>query len=255
MHVLVQCGRPRLFTYQAVFLKTFLLYTSRFVPEVRDSETLHSILHGQTFDEPHSDGLSDLAKEALRLLTFEAFDMTHTCCFFDKIGDHYPCNLLSWDPKEDRAIFCQDPDKVVEIRSCGNEQSSIALLENLMAEFIPQLQLFNPSPLAFEGFIRTYFRRRISQLYSPDLTVVDDLRRYQIFQGFGVPSSSRTRVLPESLHRLLGEDFQLLDTHESMSEGECTAEVSRYMGMQCEDCLPYERFEGSTCDLDCCESN
>ncbi|WXC50815.1 hypothetical protein QX201_010511 [Fusarium graminearum] len=121
----------------------------------------------------------------------------------------------------------------MEIRSCSNENRSAALLKDLMAEFIPQLQLLNSSHFAFEGFINTYWRRRISQLYSEDPMIVDDLHQHQAFQGFGVSSPSPTRVLPEVVHQFLGKDFYLLGPHDTISDEECISEVSRYMGMQC----------------------
>lgn len=112
--------------------------------------------------------------------------------FFDEIYKHDPCNLVPRDIQYDRAIFCRDPHSIMEIRSRSEENRSAALLNDLMAEFIPQLQLFSPSHFAFEGFIDTYWRRRISQLYSADTMVVDDLRQHQAFQGLGVSSSSLT---------------------------------------------------------------
>ncbi|CZS86059.1 unnamed protein product [Fusarium graminearum] len=135
----------------------------------------------------------------------------------------------------------------MEIRSCSEENRSAALLENLMAEFIPQLQLFSPSHFAFEGFINTYWRRRISQLYSADPMVVDDLRQHQAFQGFGVSSSSRTRVLPECLQIVLGKDFHLLGPYETISDEECISEVSRYMNMQFKGCFACEKLEKTAC--------
>ncbi|OBS22814.1 hypothetical protein FPOA_09140 [Fusarium poae] len=218
-----------------LFLKPFFLHGT--YPENFAEKGLARILHCQTFHGSGSDELSALAKDALRLLTFEALDMTHTCCYFDRIGEHDPCNLASQDLHNDWAIFCRDSESVLEIRSSTEEQTSAVLLEELMIEFIPQLQLFNPSPLAFEGFISTYFRRRISQLYSQYSTVVDDLHQYQVFQGFGSSPPLEARVLPESVHRLLGKYFQLLGPNESISEEECLAEVTKYMGLQCNECL------------------
>ncbi|WXC67543.1 hypothetical protein SNK03_013348 [Fusarium graminearum] len=231
-----------------LFLKTLFLNPNH------GASKLHRILRNQSFNAPESDELSYLAKKALRLLTFEALDMTHTCCFFDEIYKHDPCNLVPRDIQYDRAIFCRDPHSIMEIRSRSEENRSAALLNDLMAEFIPQLQLFSPSHFAFEGFIDTYWRRRISQLYSADTMVVDDLRQHQAFQGLGVSSSSLT-MMPEGVHYLLGENFHLLDPHETISDEECISEVSRYKGMQYEECGLFEKAECSISGVDCCESD
>ncbi|CAG2000495.1 unnamed protein product [Fusarium graminearum] len=224
-----------------LFLKTLFLPAGQGV--TFKDRRLHTFLYHQSFDAPGSGGHSILAKEVLRLLTFEAMDMTHTCCFFDLIGQHDRCNLLLQGIQDEWAIFCRDPDSIMEIRSCSNENRSAALLKDLMAEFIPQLQLLNSSHFAFEGFINTYWRRRISQLYSEDPMIVDDLHQHQAFQGFGVSSPSPTRVLPEVVHQFLGKDFYLLGPHDTISDEECISEVSRYMGMQCGG------------GVDCCESD
>ncbi|UZP43287.1 hypothetical protein NXS19_011103 [Fusarium pseudograminearum] len=237
-----------------LFLKTLFLY-----PYYSSSSlvtALHKILHRQSLYAPDSDELLILVKEVLRLLTFEALDMTHTCCFYDRIREHDPCNLLPEKIQYEWAIFCCDSDNIMEIRSCSEGKRSAALLKDMMAEFTPQLQLFSPSCFAFKGFIHTYWRRRISQIYIAAPTAVDDLRQHQAFQGFGVSSSSsRTRVLPESVHRLLGRDFRLLGPHETISDEECISEVSRYMGMQCEDCVSFNKAECSISGANCCESD
>lgn len=174
-----------------LFLKTlFLIYPRN--PKFPLGNRLHRILCHQSFDAPGSDGLSILAKEVLRLLTFEALDMTHTCCFYDRIHEHDPYNLLSEEIQDEWAIFCCDPDSIMEIRSCSEAKRSATLLNDLMAEFIPHLHQFNFDHFAFDGFINTYWRRRISQLYSEDPMIVDDLCQHQAFQGFGVSSPSPT---------------------------------------------------------------
>ncbi|RGP78327.1 hypothetical protein FLONG3_3463 [Fusarium longipes] len=174
-------------------IKTFLKnYTHNERGEDRPTRARHFFLHHGLPDTSGGEKLSPFVKEALRLLTFEALEMTHTCCSYDQIYGHDHDNLVSEENLDEMAIFHCDPDIVSEIRSCDKQQASAILLEDLMAEFTEQIQRAAPGPYAFEEFIYTHWRRRISGLYTPDPTVVNGLRQHQAFQGLGSPLIVRT---------------------------------------------------------------
>jgi hypothetical protein len=156
----------------------------------------HMVLHHEVFEEvSENDKLSPLAKEALRLLTFEALEMTHTCCSLDQLDEHDHCDLMDEESSDDRGIFCHDPESILNIRSCTEEKSRVALLDELMAEFTEQLKRITAGPRAFEVFIYTYWRRRISELYTPSLNAMESLRQHQAFQGLGASPTVRTGEL------------------------------------------------------------
>lgn len=174
-----------------LFLITYLHEGWEREPETRFSQYL--MLHPELFDNASgSDNVSYWTKETLRLLTFEALEMNHTCCCFDEFDEHDPCGLTYDRAEGDKGIFCPDPDSVSDIRSCAIEQSRAALLDELMAEFTEQILSIAPGPRAFERFIYTYWRRRISGLYAPDPNAVEGFLRHQTFQGLGVSHNVRT---------------------------------------------------------------
>jgi len=137
-----------------------------------------------------SDGIPFWDQETLRLLTFEALEMSHTCCAFERVDQHDPYQMAGSTVSS--AIFSCDPTIVSETRCCSQEQATASLLEELMTEFTGQLQLITPGPTALITFISTYWRRRISELYKHDYQVAEDLRQYQTFRGFQASSETST---------------------------------------------------------------
>ena len=152
----------------------------------------HLILQHKLFDKVSGrDKLSTSIMETLRLLTFEALEMTHTCCYFDEFDEQGPCELIYEKSWGDKGIFCCDPASVSIIRSCETEQSRASLLEELMVEFTDHLLSIGPGPWAFARFIYTYWRRRIADLYEPNPNDVEGLLQHQTFQGLGASHTVR----------------------------------------------------------------
>lgn len=137
-----------------------------------------------------SNGISFWDQETLHFLTFEALEMTHTCCVFERVEDHDPYQMAGSTVYS--AIFSCDPEIVLETRSCSQEQATASILKELMTEFTEQFQLITPGPTALITFIYTYWRRRISELYRPDYQVAEDLRQYRTFRGFQASSEPST---------------------------------------------------------------
>jgi hypothetical protein len=147
----------------------------------------HIIFHHGIFDASFS--LRDkkptaFVMELLRLLTFEALDMTHTCCTFDAISEDIIESMVSTASVKPAGIFhCRDK-KVRDIRSSAGERSNSHLLEDFMSEFTTQLTQQGRGPGAFEHFIEGYWRRRMSELYDPDPQVMNEMKQHQAFRGF-----------------------------------------------------------------------
>jgi hypothetical protein len=147
----------------------------------------HSLLHHgtnnhnqQTTEAP----ISTLSTELVRLLTFEALDMTHTCCHLEEVENLRRGQTPSpaerkvrsaWDNEdrleEQHVIANCNPQLAKEIRSDSLEQQNARQLDELMHEFEPQiLNLDLSNRKALEIFIWGPWRRRMSDLF----TVVDD---------------------------------------------------------------------------------
>lgn len=176
--------------------KLFLITYVNLVPSSEQDADYyrHVVLHHKLFDPVSlGDTISHRIKGTLRLLTFEALEMTHTCCSFDEIHEHDPSGLVSVEILRDKGIFCPNPVSVSRIRSSAEEQSTATLLEELMEEFTERLSHFAAGARTFEAFIFTHWRRRISQLYAPDLNAVEGLLQHQTFQGLGLSHSVTTR--------------------------------------------------------------
>ncbi|KAI6753980.1 hypothetical protein HG530_013156 [Fusarium avenaceum] len=173
----------------------------------------HIVFHHRIFDA----SLSSSAKkptgfviELLRLLTFEALEMTHTSCTFDAISEDILEGMVSTASVRPAAIFLCRGKKVRDIRSSPGEKSSSRLLEDLMSEFTTRLTQHGQGPEAFEHFIKGYWRRRISELYDPDPQVMNEMKQHQAFRGFKASAGVEEYILPKRLLRLLGEDFELV---------------------------------------------
>ncbi|EKJ70359.1 hypothetical protein FPSE_09576 [Fusarium pseudograminearum CS3096] len=149
-----------------LFLKSHL--DERHFGDKVDYDILQQVILRHTmFEESHShqgENPPDFVTELLRLLTFEALEMTHTCCTFEVISDDIVTDLFSTASCKPAAIFGCRAEKVREIRSCDEERLSARLLEDLMSEFTSQLRRQGSDAQAFERFITGYWRRRISEI-------------------------------------------------------------------------------------------
>ncbi|KAH6876553.1 hypothetical protein B0T10DRAFT_552429 [Thelonectria olida] len=157
---------------------------------------------------------SGLFVELVRLLTFEALDMRHTCCVLKRVGPEKICSIVfpstKWDDEDfpgnrfdnhetPFAIVDRDPEEVQEIRSDEREQREARQLDALMTEFTSQMGKTGSSP---EGFIWGYWRRRISELFAVNDDAVGDMKRYV--------GAVKTYVLPKRVRCFLGDRFDLL---------------------------------------------
>lgn len=130
---------------------------------------IHSLLHHPFLaDSLISNSLSSPSSNLVRLLTFEALEMTHTCC-----------SLTCLDPKKEHfneskllhnhwVITASRPKDIEATRSSAHEQENSQLLESLMKEFAHQMLNLDPGLDALEKFIWGYWRRRISEIYIVD---------------------------------------------------------------------------------------
>jgi hypothetical protein len=147
----------------------------------------HIIFHHEILDasfSPRDKKPTGFVTEVLRLITFEALEMTHTCCKFDAISEDIIEIMVSTASLRPAAIFhCRDK-KVRDIRSSAGEKSSAHLLKDLMSEFTTQLTHQDRDPGAFELFIKGYWRRRMSELYDPNPQVMNEMEQHQAFRGF-----------------------------------------------------------------------
>ncbi|KAM0420774.1 hypothetical protein ACHAPT_011435 [Fusarium lateritium] len=127
---------------------------------------------------------STRALELVRLLTFEALEMTHTCC------------MLGWldiDDSFKEFIMNCNPSTVRDIRQCEVEMRNAALLNTLVEEFSDVMQQDHVKSLF--DFIFGYWVTRIKKLYALQQ---DEVQRIQHHIG-----NVRTGVWPEPLQRLL----------------------------------------------------
>lgn len=94
--------------------------------------------------------------EVLRLLTFEALEMTHTCCRAGHLHEFSNMAIFSHpDPEGARRRLSADP----------SEADKAWQLEELMAEFAEQLGRRSGSPYDLENFIFGSWRAQIMGLY------------------------------------------------------------------------------------------
>ncbi|KAJ4138675.1 hypothetical protein NW768_002528 [Fusarium equiseti] len=219
--------------------KLFLITYLHNAPEWISSAARHLILHQELFDDSMSEShkVSSRISDTLRLLTFEALEMTHTCCYLDLLDEAEFCSLMPMHFESDDGIFYHDPASVLELRSCSEEQSSASMLDELMAAFIDELSRLTTSTRAFETFIFTYWRRRISQVYASRYVATEVLRRDHTFRKLGVSPTERTGVLPKTLEVLLGRYFIITDLDEHIMPEECSYEVVEYGEAEYDFCM------------------
>ncbi|KAK4463255.1 hypothetical protein QBC42DRAFT_266289 [Cladorrhinum samala] len=144
---------------------------------------------------------SNRTLEMVRFLTFEALDMTHTCCrvrclFHDGMANA-PCSDGYWPCRKHIALKCCDPGFAREIRE--EQQQAAEYLAALMTEFTDVLTRMSDSPRALDAFIFGYWRRRMAEVYAVKSEVVEAINL--------VVPEVETFVTPEPIKRLLGEDF------------------------------------------------
>ena len=139
----------------------------------------------RTTDGPNF--ILSMALEVVRLVTFEALDMTHTRCRLEKVenlpGAQQPPlgspRATTGPPRYrlvPRVIVNCPPKLADEIRADGLEQQNARLLDELMQEFEPQIRTLDVSdPTSLGRFLRGPWRRRISPLFAIDESLVSEM--------------------------------------------------------------------------------
>ncbi|KAF5972316.1 hypothetical protein FCOIX_9393 [Fusarium coicis] len=168
--------------------------------------------------------------EVVRFLTFEALEMTHTCCDFTTL---YRPDISS--ESFDVLMNCE-PERWQKIRSDKREQENAALLESLMEEFIAHMTHMESSPRSLEIFINGYWRRRMSEIYAVDFNEIENIKNCLV--------GTKTHVLPTRARVLLGWDFQLIKLENLKSEPTPVGETSHDERVELGD----ESFEMPPCD-------
>ncbi|KAJ4371129.1 hypothetical protein N0V83_004345 [Neocucurbitaria cava] len=125
---------------------------------------------------------ADPTFELIRLLTFEALEMRHTCCALKHVNLEekrlrMPSDVVSQWWGWPKVIANRDPEMVQKIKSDQREQENAQQLDTLMEEFTTHLKRLEPSPKALESFVWGYWRRRISKLFTVDIELLDETER------------------------------------------------------------------------------
>ncbi|KAI0387470.1 hypothetical protein F5Y04DRAFT_286605 [Hypomontagnella monticulosa] len=171
-------------------------------------EPLRSILFYYEEEE-----LYDTTLEFVRFLTFEALDMTHTCCSLGQVNLEGRCLYTCSDYEQDESLAYVAPgvlvrcdmEQVRQVRQDALEQRNACLLDTLMGDFGTRMKDLKSSSETLESFFWAYWKRRISEIFSVDVEVMDGLER--------VVERVQTHVLPERVLKFLGYDFSLSRTH------------------------------------------
>ncbi|KAI8686623.1 hypothetical protein NCS56_00322600 [Fusarium sp. Ph1] len=127
---------------------------------------------------------STRALELVLFLTFEALEMTHTCCMLEKLDTS---NLL-------KVILNCNPRTVRDIRQSEVERRNAAFLNTLMEEFSNIMKQDYQAKSLFD-FIFGYWKTRIGGLYAVREEEVQKIQEHV--------NNVRTGIWPRPLRRLL----------------------------------------------------
>lgn len=148
----------------------------------------HEIEHSSHLSNANLIGTKCL--ELVRLLTFEALDMTHTCCYLEQVANLQAEQPLI--PAQRKALSLEGSRRfelshiiancnaqlAEEIWADSLEQQNAHQLNELMDEFEPQiLEMDFLDPNALQRFIWGPWRRRISALFAVDHKVVAEIEQ------------------------------------------------------------------------------
>ncbi|KAI0550529.1 hypothetical protein F4679DRAFT_594712 [Xylaria curta] len=142
--------------------------------------------------------------EFLRLLTFEALEMPHTCCV----------PSLIWLNGMGMAIFdaTKDPEEAQrQLFADPSVEDKAQLLDELMAEFTENLGQRTGSPRDFEDFVFGSWRARMAGLYGVNAEEVKAMERV-------LGGKVQTKVLPEPLERFFGREFPFFDDRPGLND-------------------------------------
>lgn len=125
------------------------------------------------------DMTSTIMTQFVRFLTFEALEMTHTCCYFQLLdrGTLEFATLDERHPGHKQLVILDHDAKVIqETRADRVEQKNAALLDSLMEEFSVQLNVAEPTVENFVIFLKGDWRSRIERLFTVDEDIVNGMR-------------------------------------------------------------------------------
>ncbi|RTE84846.1 hypothetical protein BHE90_000586 [Fusarium euwallaceae] len=122
----------------------------------------------------------------VRLLTFEALEMTHTCCMLGNL------DTGNWRPT--KVILNCNPNTVRDIRQSEIEQRNAVQLDTLMGDFTNVMQQDYQAKSVLD-FIFGYWKTRIEDLYAVQEDEVQMMQQHV--------HNVRTGIWPIPLHRLL----------------------------------------------------
>ncbi|RSL54327.1 hypothetical protein CEP54_009949 [Fusarium duplospermum] len=206
------------------------------IPGGEGCSPLVSILkaHADTSREPGHFGWKNVAKlldvsgcgemtstvmtQFVRFLTFEALEMTHTCCHFRILNkgtlkfvalDGAP-RLTEFGTNRQLVILDHDAKVIQETRADKIEQRNAALLDSLMEEFSGQLNMVEPTTKKFGHFLKGYWRSHIEQLFAVDEAIVNGMRECL--------SDVKTHVLPDRVQCF--HDFDESDSEDYSTDAE-----------------------------------
>jgi hypothetical protein len=100
---------------------------------------------------------STRALELVRLLTFEALEMTHTCCMLEDVENGNRSKI--------KVILSCNPSTVKDIQQSEEERRNAELLDTLTEEFSNVMQQDYQAKSLFD-FIFGYWKTRIEGLYA-----------------------------------------------------------------------------------------
>ncbi|RSL99636.1 hypothetical protein CDV31_012101 [Fusarium ambrosium] len=128
---------------------------------------------------------STRALELVRLLTFEALEMTHTCCMLEELAEIH---------NDFRVILNCNPNTVRDIRQSEGEQRNAVQLDTLMKDFTNVMQQDYQAKTLLD-FIFSYWKTRIKGLYAVREDEVQKMQQHV--------NNVRTGIWPRPLRRLL----------------------------------------------------
>ncbi|WAO94620.1 Hypothetical protein NCS54_01221200 [Fusarium falciforme] len=161
------------------------------------------------------DTTSTVMTQFVRFLTFEALEMTHTCCHF-QILDQDTLEFVTFDecdPSFKQLVILDHDAKVIQkTRADRVEQKNAGLLDSLMEEFSVQLNVAEPTVENFVNFLKGDWRSRIERLFTVNEDIVNGMReslsdvkthvwpeRVQCFVHFGDSESEDSCSRAESM--------------------------------------------------------
>ncbi|KAJ4312054.1 hypothetical protein N0V84_010126 [Fusarium piperis] len=174
----------------------------------------------------------------VQFLTFEALEMTHTCCHFEVLDRNTLECVTSDDGRpaymevnKFNALVIVDCDTVAvqETRADEVEQRNAVLLDSLVEEFGRQLRRTEATRRTLEDFLHGFWRRRIEGLFAVDEDIVNGMKERL--------DDVKTYVWPERVLDFVRFDLQ--EPEDSCTDAESICDTER-------DTRDVDRFESES---------